>query len=568
MMSRELVEFYYNKFIHEDYIYYDGWYHEYRLACRYLNQVRESVERHGFSPQVVVGEEKMGIQAQNLRSFYDYFWRVRANGISGIGQGNFSKEQFQHLLAYQKDGVGFDQLVNQILLNPGGTYEQTIEWFKAWRDNTPNSKISWTSINRFYAAVLPGKLTTVVDDGKINYLFKMLGIPTEERNWFQKNQVLLSLLPEDNRADDCQKGIFFWYLYECFVNPMHIKKQMIFYGSPGTGKTYTAKKMARDHFEFWKIKAGAMEMAFEEKVEVVQFHPSFTYEDFMEGIRPATLEGGKSSLSLMDGVFKQFCRKAAKWELEYRKASQSQKPFTEVTVGEIRKWFPEMDGMWSQMRDKPDQSPAADYIPPFFFIIDEINRAELSRVFGELMYCLEYRGYLGKIKTQYSGLVHSEDDPANYYRENNSSFFFIPDNVFILGTMNTIDRSIESFDFALRRRFAWKEVKPDLALLQSYLAKNKVARGDASSIAERLKKLNQKITQDPLLGPDFAIGQTYLFDIIHYSKQMSATDVRQAVWDHNIKPLLEEYFRGMGEHSVIQARIEGFAQAFGVGSED
>ena len=123
-----------------------------------------------------------------------------------------------------------------------------------------------------------------------------------------------------------------------------------------------------------------------------------------------------------------------------------------------------MKQIWSFLNEIKDEELCIEnVIPPFYFIIDEINRAELSRVLGELMYCLEYRGYNGKIKTQYSQLAIKKS--SYFFEENGENYFFIPHNVYVLGTMNNIDRSVDSFDFALRRRFSWTEVEPKEKLI-------------------------------------------------------------------------------------------------------
>ena len=171
---------------------------------------------------------------------------------------------------------------------------------------------------------------------------------------------------------------------------------------------------------------------------MVQFHPSFDYSDFVEGIRPAKVQGDdKMSFVRMDGVFKKFCRNVI---------------------------------------EKGDKNKN------YYFIIDEINRADLSKVFGELMYCLEenYRGEENKIQTQYSNLDTYEmedgvaiplkkrkDKDKDKAKDVFEDGFYIPDNVIIIGTMNDIDRSVDTFDFALRRRFRWVNVDVDTTLLTS-----------------------------------------------------------------------------------------------------
>ncbi len=114
--------------------------------------------------------------------------------------------------------------------------------------------------------------------------------------------------------------------------------------------------------------------------------------------------------------------------------------------------------LWHFLDGHPPGDLLTDHLPPFYFIIDEINRAELSRVLGEIMFALEYRGAEYKIRTQYSSLISAPDDPASFLFSEGTDHFFIPHNLRLIGTMNVIDRSVESFDFALRRRFRWREL--------------------------------------------------------------------------------------------------------------
>lgn len=203
----------------------------------------------------------------------------------------------------------------------------------------------------------------------------------------------------------------------------------------------------------------------------------------------------------------------------------------------------------------------ADLVPPFFFLIDEINRAELSRVLGELMICLEYRGVGGSITTQYSALNTSE---TGMLRLENGYRFFVPHNVFVIGTMNTIDRSVESFDLALRRRFRWEQVVPDIQLLRYHLSeqdrKSEVSGRSWVKLADDLKKLNEQIHKEELLGPDYEIGHAYLMNL-GYDASLRHTEVRENVWEDSIRPLLEEYLRGSGRADKL---IPEFERAFGL----
>lgn len=332
------------------------------------------------------------------------------------------------------------------------------------------------------------------------------------------------------------------YVWQIGTTDLSQSNQIIKYGAPGTGKTYTTKIEAEEFFKIWEMDSVNKTLIFSDHYEFVQFHPSYSYEDFIEGIKPVLDVNGKTELKLKDGIFKNFCKKAAKYELWLiQNGVLKNKNLAEVTYADVK----EISGEGNPFvfpEGIIDDDFISQYIPPYFFIIDEINRADLSRVFGELMYCLEYRGYKGRIKTQYSEL---ESGDTIFYEENGQHYFFIPNNVYIIGTMNTIDRSIESFDFALRRRFLWQRINPNEAVLQDYFdEKNKPDFG--KYIIPQWKALNEKISSNTLLGEDYQIGHSYLMKLDKYPN-CTKTSYRDLIWTKHIQPILEEYFRGTGE---------------------
>jgi 5-methylcytosine-specific restriction protein B len=251
------------------------------------------------------------------------------------------------------------------------------------------------------------------------------------------------------------------------------RKQVIFYGPPGTGKTYLAKALARHLTE-----DGA--------VRLVQFHPSYTYEDFFEGFRPKSAEGGTAALTfeLTPGPFRLFAEAA---------------------------------------KDNPTT--------PYILIIDEINRANLAKVFGELYFLLEYREEA--IALQYS----PKDE------------FTLPENLFVIGTMNTADRSIARIDAAMRRRFAFIELDPRVppvqGLLSRWLADKKLPEGGALL----LDALNARLSE---ADPDAAIGPSYLMRPSVHDRP----DGLDRVWEYEIMPLLADLFYGqrdLGERYGLAA---------------
>lgn len=309
-------------------------------------------------------------------------------------------------------------------------------------------------------------------------------------------------------------------------------------------------------FDDWKAEhAAKSNLNHADHIELVQFHPSYSYEDFIEGLRPIIDEDGTSHLVLINGIFKEFCRNAGKWEVDVFKQNKNL-DWNTITIDNI---FPYKDALtghhWESIFSHQDTSTlVSEAVPPFFFIIDEINRAELSRVFGELMYCLEYRGIRGSVKTQYANL---NNEKTGMLKNAKGYEFFIPSNAYLMGTMNTIDRSIESFDFALRRRFRWEEVNPNIQLLKYHL------EDYCSSwvvLAENLEKLNSKIAAEPLLGHEYQVGHAYLMNL-NYDRNLSVTKVRKFIWDDCIGPLIQEYLRGSGNEGEI---YQSFMRDFGV----
>lgn len=296
--------------------------------------------------------------------------------------------------------------------------------------------------------------------------------------------------------------------------------QIILTGAPGTGKTRMAKEIAGSHYK------------------LVQFHPSYDYTDFVEGLRPVE-EEGKMVFRKVDGIFKEFCRKV-------------------VDKGE---------------EDKK-----------YFFLIDEINRADLSKVFGELMFCLETdkRGKDNAIQTQYQNLPTYDIKGKKYYGEDESEDvfkdgFYIPKNVIIIGTMNDIDRSVESMDFALRRRFIWKEIDVDEVLLKDSLteiinlhykqiAQEAKPEEVAKKLAEHIMNLNSTLDDKRYnLGKHYYISQGQFANLpeniietaVKAGKKVKgkgeeaeveaiAKSLLEAVWNLRLNSLLYEYIRGEG----------------------
>ena len=252
----------------------------------------------------------------------------------------------------------------------------------------------------------------------------------------------LPQLAEDTGFDEVELGRW--------VRAIERKGQAILYGPPGTGKTFIAERLARHLVGggdgWW---------------ELVQFHPAYAYEDFIQGIRPQTTAGGGLSYPLVPGRFLEFCRKA---------------------------------------RNRRDTC---------VLIIDEINRANLARVFGELMYLLEYR---------------NREIPLA-----GGDKFTIPDNVRLIGTMNTADRSIALVDHALRRRFAFLSLYPNYEVLRRYHQREQTGFA-VEGLIDALTRLNRTIDD-----PHYAVGITFFL-------RLDLAEQIEDIWRMEIEPYLEEYF--------------------------
>lgn len=246
--------------------------------------------------------------------------------------------------------------------------------------------------------------------------------------------------------------------YETLVNVLRNKKNIILQGAPGVGKTFAARRLA------WSM----MGEKDDSRIEFVQFHQNYSYEDFMMGYKPV-----EDGFELKYGIFYCFCQKAA---------------------------------------NQPDKE--------FFFIIDEINRGNMSKIFGELLMLIEkdYRGT--KMTLAYNGLP-----------------FSVPKNLYIIGMMNTADRSLAMIDYALRRRFSFFEIEPGFDSQGFISYQNGLNSETLDELISKVKELNRKIAADKSLGRGFCIGHSYFC-----GRDVCTDEWLHSVVDYDILPMLSEYW--------------------------
>jgi len=434
-----------------------------------------------------------------------------------------------------------------------------------------------------------------------SYIFEL---DSQTQFQYQLQQGICQIQKKDiiSKINDILKNKFTEMEMDKYVNLLKSTRNLILTGAPGTGKTYLAKKIAE-----------AMGCT-ENEIGFVQFHPSYDYTDFVEGLRPIQDDNGNVGFERKDGVFKAFCKKAVSfpkndtidnfnetWDklvdtlnennyIDVPFLSNKSKSFrvelNEYGTGLANRTYPNdtyEQGRWISGQSKffsKDQLyniyrglsgvPSGGHdnyrraiveemkkslgLKPykegnsetksdknFVFIIDEINRGEISKIFGELFFSIDpgYRGEKGRVQTQYQNIVEDGD----IFKKG----FFVPENVYIIGTMNDIDRSVESMDFAFRRRFAFKEIKADenVGMLENLAQKDEAIN--------RMKNLNAAIEKVDGLSSAYHIGASYFLKLNDYNGDFDK------LWEYHLEGLLREYLRGTQD---VDKEIEKLKTAY------
>ncbi|WP_227496817.1 AAA family ATPase [Pseudomonas fluorescens] len=560
-------------------------------------------------------------------------WEWSQNGVTGVAPGHLYNAEFQSGKAL------LFEFTKKILHSPD---EQTLnEVYQDWANAKQRGIFSRTLhsvIHRVFAAVAPQHYSSLLNRQDLISLLKGMAKYFElrcnlDQNWAGLNRALKAFMRDAglDPSHEIKNNVAMWELYELFdharplaalplpqdqcmkghntMQASSIPLNQILFGPPGTGKTYHSINAAleildpdflRDHGE--PEQRSALKKRFETLMKAGQivfctFHQSFSYEDFIQGIRAET-QDGQLTYSVHNGVFKQLCDRArigviAQNDVLDKAIHQLKKTLAELELadadtdgvyglemrtrtGKAFRVRPSRDHtllvfpsnstspktqariMLKDLRDFYAQNPTGrliagetylwgvlDYLKrhchlpvydpklpaqkaadKFVMIIDEINRGNVSRIFGELITLIEPSKREGADEALSAELPYADEDEPR---------FSVPSNVYLIGTMNTADRSLAGMDIALRRRFVFKEMPPNTALLSGHRVGD-IDLGDLLSI------MNQRI--EALLGREHCLGHAYFMPLL--DPDLSDSEARfkllSIVFQNQILPLLQEYF--------------------------
>lgn len=453
-------------------------------------------------------------QNDNIKVLKKYIGMECANiGLGSIGRNNGTR--------YVNDNIWRDikELLNKITVNINQDIDkliqdnQGLEYFKSVK------QFLFKTITLEICTKCPEEdVLFIADEQTINRLLSLLQIEKKELGFFQKCKKIMEItancMPKGNAKKfeyNVRRSAALWYLgsgpkVDDF--PTDEQPNVIFYGAPGTGKTYTIKNMINlvckgdtSHYEW------------------VQFHPSYTYEDFIEGIKPTGItQNGSVKLELVNGIFKELCIRA---------------------------------------KNDPEHK--------YYFIADEINRANLSAVFGETLSLIEadYRDDTNSknrnnlIDTQYSqierAIVNGDSNKADiYYDKDYPGKFGIPKNIYFIGIMNDVDKSIDAFDLALRRRFKWVRKDCDTEVVRDFLNEEDIKEESIEKYIKSIVSLNKFISDELKLGKSYEFGHSFFMKITYNKKNKEIEDEhKKNLFENYLKPTLTEYLRSLYDNEEV-----------------
>ena len=486
---------------------------------------------------------------------------VEGNNFKSSGQGYNGQ-------AIQSQINGWDKYQNgQICINVYGANYQSRGTYLNWQGTGVNIMADWhgSHIENLYMLYYNPD-TGERSQKNVSFAIKDLGLFDGQ----VPNENIISFFDEYNKMIETIYKERAMMKIDKYIDLLEANKNLILTGAPGTGKTYMAKEIA---------KAMGAEIGF------VQFHPSYDYTDFVEGLRPINHDN-VVGFERKDGAFKEFCAEAlnirdttnfdecidklfdsvgeeillletptgkqfglsrsARGNLRLHTGKELKESGV-ITKKDLRaeysgiptfKWWKGYyQGIITYLTNNYNLINDSNIIEdntPHVFIIDEINRGEISKIFGELFFSIDpgYRGEKGKVNTQYQNMIEDGD----VFKKG----FYVPENVYIIGTMNDIDRSVESMDFAMRRRFAWQEVTAE----ESYT--NMIEQDPEfalvkDEIKSRMFNLNKAIIETEGLDEAYQIGAAYFRKYLDYQDKTNPFD---CLWENHLKGLLFEYLRG------------------------